>query len=135
MTAALEAHMGRLNTRAFIDADPRDVQLHRPVKIADGAGGYIEGDSLLPSQRVRMIPLSGLVWDRSDTDPDTGRLADVTQQLVGDADLNIRKGDWFSFSENDLPGRYEVVHVSPLRHYRTSANLRFLEDDRVHGGG
>jgi hypothetical protein len=126
--------MARVNTRAFIAADPRDVALHRPVKTADGAGGYIEGDSQLPSQRVRIIPLSGLVWDRSDTDPDTGRTADVTMQLVGDADLDIRKGDWFPFSENDLPGRYEVVHVSPTRHYRTSANLRFKEDHRELGG-
>jgi len=134
VTNAVEVQAARLSTRAFISADPRDVTLHRPVKTADGAGGYIEGDSQLPSQRVRIIPLSGLVWDRSDTDPDTGRIADVTQQLVGDADLDIRKGDWFPFSENDLPGRYEVVHVSPFRHYRTSANLRYKEDDRELGG-
>jgi len=70
------------------------------------------------------------VWDRSSTSADEGRLADVTHQLIGDADADIRKGDWFQFSENDLPGRYEVVHVSPQRHFRVSANLRFKEDSR-----
>lgn len=135
MTSAIETLIGRKNTRALIAEDPRDIVLNRPTRTPDGAGGYLMGDSSLPAQRVRIVPLSGLVWDRSVTTPDEGRVPDITHQLVGDAKMDIRKGDWFTFSENDLPGRYVVVHVSPHRHFRTSANLKFLEDDRTEGGG
>jgi len=134
-TSAIETLMGRANTRALIAEDPRDLVLHRPTRTPDGAGGFLPGFSSLPSQRFRIVPLSGLVWDRSTNTADEGLLADVTHQLIGDANADVKKGDWFQFSENDLPGRYEVMHVSPQRHFRTSANLKFLEDHPDLGGG
>jgi hypothetical protein len=134
-TSAIETLIGRRNTRALIAEDPRDIVLNRPTRVSDAAGGFLPGLSSLPSQRFRIVPLSGLVWDRSTNTADEGLLADVTHQLIGDADADVKKGDWFVFSENDLPGRYEVMHVSPQRHFRTSANLKYSEDHADLGGG
>jgi len=130
MVVAAEVRVARLNTLELINQDPRVVSLNRPVTTDDGAGGQVKApDSSLPPQKVRIIPLSGLVWDRSNPTPDEGRTPDVTHQMIGKFDMDVKKDDWFTFSENNLPGRYIVTHVSPHRHWRTSAFLKYMEDE------
>lgn len=129
MSIATELRIARKNTRAFIDADKTIVELNRPQMATTDAGGIISaGEDTLPPQPARMVPLSGLVWDRSDPTPDEGRLPDVTEQLVMLWNADIRKEDWFPWDRDGLRGKMLIVHVSRHRHYRTSALLRFLEE-------
>lgn len=129
MPNAYELKVARLNTTVMIEADVRELELRRPVRTRTPAGGLTKAtDILLPVQKFRVIPLSGNVWDRSDPTPDEGRLPDVTHQLLGEYNANVRKNDWFPWEEDDLVGKYIITHVSPFRHYRTSCNLRFIED-------
>lgn len=129
MPNAYELRVARLNTAVLIDADPRVIQLRRPTRVRTPAGGLKStGDTILPEQSFTVVPLSGNVWDRSDPTPDEGRLPDVTHQLVGMHDADVRKNDWFPWNEDGIEGKYIVTHVSTKRRYRTSCNLRFVED-------
>lgn len=120
MTAAIERKMGQRNTRAFIQADPSRVTLIRPTKVLTAAGGHKPGEPItLPPQTVRLVPLSGNVWDRSKQKTDEGNLPDVTFQLVGMPGLDIKKGDHFVWKHDD----WEVIHVSPEEGQRISANI------------
>lgn len=120
MTTSVEKLMARRNTRAFIDADPVAVVLKRPTVEETPAGGRRRGPLRdLPPQRVRLVPLSGNVWDRSKQKVNSGNLPDVTHQLIGMPKLDIQKDDVFSLGADD----WVVTHVSPERTERTSANI------------
>lgn len=132
-----ELRIARKNTVAFINADRYNVEFNRPLYMESEAGGIVSaGTDLILPQMARFVPLSGLVWDRSDTTPDEGRLPDVTEQLVMRWDADVKKEDWFPWDKDGLTGRLLVVHVSRFRHYRTSALLRFMEEgeDGNQGG-
>lgn len=129
MGVDVELRIGRKNTLALIRADLTVVSLQRPQKVGTDAGGFVDGPPVsIPAQRFTIVPLSGLVWDRSDTTPDEGRLADVTEAMVGAWNADIQKDDWFPWSQNGIEGKYLITHVSNFRRWRTQALLRFLEE-------
>lgn len=126
MTSAAEARLAARNTRAFILADPVVVVFLRPVVISTSAGGRKPGPPLaLPAQTMRLVPLSGNVWDRSKQKVDEGNLPDVTHQLIGMPDADVHKDDEFMIDEV----RWKVTHVSPERRNRTSANVMLMTQD------
>lgn len=133
MTAAAERLMAQRNTRAFIDADPLLVSFTRQTKEVTAAGGTrASSPSTVDPQRVRLVPLSGNVWDRSKMTTDEGNLPDVTHQLVGMQDLDVKKDD--TFIATDAYGReteWLVVHVSPERTNRTSCYVVTRSQDPV----
>lgn len=123
MTNATELKVARRNTRAFIDADPVKVSLSRPTTVATAAGGLAPGlPQSLPLQTIRLVPLSGNVWDRSKQKVDEGNIPDVTFQLVGMPGVDIKKGDQFTWEDEE----WTITHVSPERTVRTSANIMLL---------
>lgn len=134
ITNAAERRVGEKNTLAFIEADPVHQKpgtiLRRPKTTKTAAGGVkrVEPD-LLPPQLVRIVPMSGLVWDRSRTTPDEGRIQDVTEQLIGMPSLDVKPNDFFpapdNVSELDTGGWYVVTHVSPVKGYRRESRLRY----------
>lgn len=122
-----ERRIGVKNTKAFIDASPTEVELRRPRKEVTEAGGSRKvTPDFLPSQAFRIVPMSGLVWDRSRSTPDEGRIDDVTMQLIGMPDADVRKNDYFPAPDG---GFYLVTHVSPLTGYRREARLKFTDDE------
>lgn len=121
MTAATERLIARRNTRAFIDADKVAVVLRRPTLVATPAGGHKSAGLVdLPPQTVRIVPLSGNVWDRSKVTTDEGNIIDVTMQLVGMPDLDVKKGDIFDANNDE----WLVTHVSSEDGNRKSANIK-----------
>lgn len=135
VTNSAELRIGVKNTLAFIMANPVVVEpglvLRRPKAVkSHETGGVIRVDpDLLPPQLFRIVPMSGLVWDRSRTTPDEGNIEDVTEQLIGLPDANIQKNDYFPHPDNvgetNTGGWYKVTHVSPVRGYRREARLRY----------
>lgn len=124
ITDALEKRIGIKNTKAFIDANKITVQLRRPQIQRTEAGGVRKIDpDLLPAQTFRIVPMSGLVWDRSRTTPDEGMVQDVTSMLICMPDADVEINDYFP-GENG--GWYKVHHVSPVTGYRKECRLRWL---------
>lgn len=119
----VEERVGIRNTQAFIDAHYSEVKLRRPRTQRTEAGGVRKiNPDLIPTQRVRIVPMSGLVWDRSRPTPDEGRVPDVTEMLICLPWANIQVDDYF-----DAPngGWFEINHVSPVQGYRKECRLRW----------
>lgn len=124
---ALERRIGEKNTQAFIQANPITVKLRRPQVQRTEAGGTKRTDpDELPEQSFRIVPMSGLVWDRSRTTPDEGRVEDVTEELIGMPDADMQKFDYFP-CENG--GWYRIEHVSPVKGYRSEGRLRWMASE------
>lgn len=136
IASKVEERVGLKNTKSFIEANPVDTEpgtrLYRP-KVADaGAGGVRKNDpDLLPPQMFRIVPMSGLVWDRSRSTPDEGNVQDVTSILIGMPDVDVKKNDYFPQPDNkaksDHGGWYIIHHVSPITGYRRECRLRFVQ--------
>lgn len=131
---AAEYRVGVKNTLAFILANPvhpePGTSLFRPKTGRTPAGGIVRfNPEELAPQMVRIVPMSGLVWDRSRTTPDEGRIQDVTEILIGLPDLDVLMNDFFPAPDNtaasDTGGWFVVVHVSPVEGYRKEARLRY----------
>ena len=129
ITNAVERRIGIRNTQAFIRANVTRVRLLRPVVIETEAGGVRKGGpDTLPEQEFRIVPMSGLVWDRSRTSPDEGKIPDVTEMLIGMPDADMEQDDYFP-NETGRGGWYKIVHVSPVEGYRREARLRWLSSE------
>lgn len=120
---AVERRIGERNTQAFIDANPTTVKLLRPKKqVTEALGTKRVDPDELPEQKFRIVPMSGLVWDRSRTTPDEGRIDDVTEQLICMPTADVQKLDYFP---GEYGGFFQVTHVSPVQGYRKEARLRY----------
>lgn len=128
---AAEYRIGVKNTKAFIDANPITVQLRRPKAIKNPQTGGVKrlDPELIAEQSFRIVPMSGLVWDRSRTTPDEGRVPDVTEILTCMPDADVREEDWFP-GENG--GWFKVTHVSPVTGYRIECRLRWSNTEPSH---
>lgn len=123
ITNQAERVIGLRNTRAFIQANKTTVRLRRPRVQETESGGVRKMEPvLLPEQTFRIVPMSGLVWDRSRVTPDEGMVQDVTEQLICMPDSDVQINDYFP-GENG--GWYKVHHVSPVEGYRKECRLRF----------
>jgi hypothetical protein len=135
-TAAVNTELlvGRRNTDAMIAAEPITRAFRRPVFSETSSGGRRQtGFAQLPEQTFTITPLSGQVWDRSDPTPDEGRLPDVTEQVIGRYNMDIQKDDQIPWEQDGLVGYLLVVHVMRHRGFRTSALIRFLEEEEDGG--
>lgn len=129
VTNEMERRIGERNTQAFIDANPLVVSLFRPQRQRTEAGGMVKTSPLqLPPQKFRIVPMSGLVWDRSRTTPDEGRIDDVTEELIGMPDADVQKADYL---ECETGGWYRVEHISPVRGFRSEARLRWMATEPI----
>lgn len=123
-----ELRIGLKNTEAFIRANVVRIQLRRPQVVRTEAGGVRKTDpELLAEQEFRIVPMSGLVWDRGRTTPDEGLVQDVTEQLIAMPDADVRQNDYFPAEHGD--GWFIVNHVSPVRGYRKECRLRFFRTE------
>jgi hypothetical protein len=127
ITNNAERLVGLRNTEAFIKANVVSIQLRRPQVTQTESGGIRKKTpKLLPRQDFRIVPMSGLVWDRSRTTPDEGSVQDVTEQLIGMPDADVEKNDYFP-GENG--GWFLVHHVSPVTGYRKECRLRYTSTE------
>src|SRR5688572_32289390 len=129
---AMERFLMRRQAAAFINAQPLDLQLNRPIKEKTTAGGVVDsGEETLDAQRLRWIPFKRrLTWEKILAPQGIGRdeLTKVQYILEGFHDADIEPGDWFTtppVNHGLQPGQYEVVFVSPWREERVQAGLMY----------
>lgn len=120
MISSLELSIQRQLSNAFIEADPLEIQLSRPTRTPDGAGGYV--DSLVPIgglQRLRLIPLGDGADERTTAD---GVAVAPTYMLMGTYLANIQRWDEFSVDGR----RYQVVFINQNRQYEVKGEVAYL---------
>lgn len=102
-----EVEINRLNTKAFIDADPISVIITPVVKEDDGGGGHKRTPGTpLPAQTLRLIPQSDVM--PTVTTPDGVQLL-PTYVLLGEHTANLPR--WGEFSL----GGVDFIITSPTR--------------------
>lgn len=116
-----ETRMQRRLLRKYIDAEPVDVELLRPVLVETTAGGLRKDPPVrLPPQRVRLVPFKRrLVRITRDT-PD-GDIINLEYVLIGPHDLDVKVGDHFHADG----GKYDVISIEPNRSFRTAVNITY----------
>lgn len=121
MIRTAERDAQRRLTRAFIAADPVDVELTRRVRSDDGAGGVEVGAGvLLGPQRFRLIPQEDGATARTTAE---GETATPEYILMGDVDVDVERWDEF-----ELDGRrYQVLYIDN-RQYEIKAEVIYLGD-------
>ena len=121
---------------AFIEADGRDVVLHRPEFTETATGGYVKGEySDIPSQRFRLVPYRRRLTDLTTPQAD-GEVPTLPYVLVGNYNCNLQRMDEFT-----LDGVfYRVQGLEPktndrLHTDRVVAQLIALDEGAVTWSG
>jgi hypothetical protein len=97
-------------SRAFIDADARDVILLRSPRTDDGAGGFVVGEPVSQgAQRLRLLPQEDGATERTTAE---GETATPQYMLMGPWNANMQRWDEF-----ELDGiRYQVVYIDDRKY-------------------
>ena len=108
--APAELKAQRRISRAFIDADGRDVILLRSPRLDDGAGGFSLGPSVPQGpQRLRLLPQEDGATERTTAE---GETATPQYMLMGPWDANMQRWDEF-----ELDGiRYQIVYIDDRKY-------------------
>lgn len=110
-----ELEINRLNTKAFIDADPVSLVLSHREKEDTPTGGFKFGDPVLrDAQTFRLIPQSDIMPQVQTPD---GTTLTPTYVLLGTHDAQMSRWDTFSLNGIDF------VIVSPIRPDYTLENV------------
>lgn len=97
-------------SRAFIDADARDVILLRSPRTDDGAGGFILGESVPQgAQRLRLLPQEDGATERTTAE---GESATPQYMLMGPSDANMQRWDEFVLDGT----RYQIVYIDDRKY-------------------
>lgn len=103
----------RASTKAFVDTDPVELEITRTYRDDDGAGGWVERDEVLPeTRRVKIQPKSTTGNAPTRTAPN-GQVLNITHELVGEWDVDIRRGDTFTWKGDT----YDVAYVDESKDY------------------
>lgn len=110
----------RLNTKAFIDADYKDIILNRVTKTDNGAGGYTEEETPVEPQRMRLIPQQGNMSPLRETLD--GEAVQPDYVLLGEWNSDIQRWDTFT----DSGRRYQVLFVHEKSSYERKGEVKYL---------
>lgn len=116
-----ELAVQRQLTTVFIEADPIEIQLLRPVRTSDGAGGYVDS-SLAPVgglQRLRLIPLGDGAEERLTAD---GRQVAPSYMLLGTHLADMQRWDEFAVDGR----RYQIVFINQNQQYEIKGEVAYL---------
>lgn len=109
----------RMNTVAFIEADPREIVLYRPTRTATGTGGTRAGGwAPQPVQTLRVLPQDGSTSTERRL-PD-GSVVRPTWVLLGRHDANMKRGDAFDLPDGSVG---EVVYVHEKDAYQRKGEV------------
>lgn len=119
MPSAAELRILKLNTVAFIEADPREIVLTRYPRVPNGTGGTRPGTPVpQPVQTLRVIPVeSSRAVERVSVD---GATVMPSWVLLGRWDANMARGDRFPL-QGGLTG--EIVYVHETRLYEAKGEV------------
>lgn len=110
----------RLNTKAFIDADYKDIVLNRVTRADNGAGGYTEAEAPLAAQRFRLIPQQGNMSPLRETLD--GEAVQPDYVLLGEWNSDMQRWDTFA----DGNRRYQVLFVHEKSTYERKGEVKYL---------
>jgi hypothetical protein len=116
----VELSVQRKLTAAFVEADPLEIQLNRPIRTPDGAGGY--KDSVAPVgglQRLRLIPLGDGAAERTTAD---GKSVAPSYMLMGTYLADIQRWDEFTVDGR----RYQIVFINQNQQYEVKGEVAYL---------
>jgi hypothetical protein len=114
----MELKVMRFNTQAFINADDREVVLHRLTTAANGTGGARPVRTPLPAQTMRLLPQP----ESTSTErrlPD-GSVVVPTWVLLGTHTADVKRGDTFDLPDGTTG---EVVYVHEKRDYEVKGEV------------
>jgi hypothetical protein len=116
-----EVKIQRRLTIDFIEADPLELQLMRPVRTEDGAGGYETGDPVPVGglQRLRLIPLGDGAQERLMAD---GRQVSPSYMLMGPYNANMQRWDTFELRGD----RYQIIFINQNTQYEVKGEVAYL---------
>jgi hypothetical protein len=110
----------RLNTKAFIDADYKDIVLNRVTREDNGAGGFTETENPVAAQRLRLIPQQGNMSPLRETLD--GEAVQPDYVLLGEWNSDIQRWDTFA----DGNRRYQVLFVHEKSTYERKGEVKYL---------
>jgi hypothetical protein len=121
---------------AFIDTDPINIDLQRPVQVASGAGGLVDaGVIAIGPQEFMVYPFKRRLTQEYRFTPQTfgeDRVEYIHYILIFRRDLDIALGDTFDPSTDISPttdrlepGKYEVAFVSARSWDRSQAGVLY----------
>lgn len=126
---AEELRIYRLNTKAFIDADPISLVLRTRGSSRTPSGGVaLQETAPRPEQTFKLImqsPAGGSIEQRTED----GTERRVEYVLLGEWDAQVEIGD---FWDDDRGMRWEVTAIIPTNEYETRAVVE-ARDPRVGG--
>lgn len=117
---AAELNVQRRVTKAFIQADSKQVVLLRASRVPDGSGGVAMGDPTpIPVQTMRLIPLGRDGAQERFTA--NGEAVQPTYALLGEHTADVQRWDQFILDG----ARYEVVFIHENRQYELKAEVAY----------
>lgn len=115
---SLELKLLRSNTKAFIEADDRQVILRRPTRTSTGTGGSRPSTTPLPAQTLRLLPAAeSTSTERRTAD---GSVVKPTWVLLGVHTADMKRGDVFDLPDGTVG---EVVYVHEKRDYEVKGEV------------
>lgn len=121
MIAAGELNTQRRLTAIFIEADPLELQIMRPVTAPNGSGGQLQGEPVPVGglQRLRLIPSGDGATERLMAD---GRSVSPNYMLMGTYLADFDRHDFF-----ELDGRrYEIVFINQNTQYEIKGEVAYV---------
>lgn len=111
----------RIQTKAFIDADVKNLTFSRLTKTANGSGGFTSTRAPLAfPQRMRLIPMQGNGSPLRQTLD--GEAVTPDYVLLGEFDASLKRWDTFT----DLGRRYMVLFVHEKSTYEKKGEVKYL---------
>lgn len=117
-----ETRMQRRLLKAFLDAEPADIELQRPTFVKTPAGGLkaTVPAKTLSKQRFRLVPFKKRMTKITRDTPD-GNIINLEYVLIGHHDADVKPGDYFEWNNQ----MYDVVSLEPRDDYRIAANISY----------
>ena len=122
-----ETRIQRQLLKKFLDAEPVELELWRPILVRTPAGGLVKGTpDIIPAQLFRLVPFKKRLTSVTRDTPD-GNIINLPYVLVGLYDADVKPADYFEHNG----GVYDVISIEPNREFRTACNVTYrgLKDE------
>lgn len=114
--------MERRQIKAIIEEDPVDLIFRRAPLVRQADNSYAEGPEVsLEPQRVTLIPFKRRMTEFL-VNTELGNVPDLPYVMVGEHDLNVRRGDRFTFQGDE----FEVQTLDIKKEVRVAAHVDYF---------
>lgn len=121
----VELQIHRMNTKAFIEADPLEIILYRQQRVRTDSGGFKDTHVPVAAQRFRLVPVDRMADQITELKTSVGRVVKTPFHLLGEHDADMER--WDMFKLNDV--WFEIA--SPIQPEHTTLSRYFKKGDVV----